>query len=150
VRASGERRVYDLSVGSHDPEYQQFFAGGLLVHNCTFTGAQGERSPDRLDSLVWTLTPYLSLSFGPPEPVTIHSWAAQAEMGELAGNGAQTRAKQKLASAHGGLLSPPSTEIEFGDGWDFDSFAPQEDTGRAARMPDDHDAGPRPNVHRWR
>lgn len=31
----------------------------------TFTGMPGEKSPDRLDSLVWSVTPYLDDSFGP-------------------------------------------------------------------------------------
>ena len=48
--------VYNLEVEG-DPEY---FANGILVHNCTFTvdfnrKAQGY-SPDRLDALVWAAT----------------------------------------------------------------------------------------------
>jgi hypothetical protein len=29
-----------------------------------FTGAAGEKSPDRLDSLVWAITPFLNYPFG--------------------------------------------------------------------------------------
>jgi phage terminase large subunit-like protein len=32
----------------------------------TWTGASGETSPDRLDSLVWALHPYMEASFAPP------------------------------------------------------------------------------------
>ncbi|MGH3300971.1 MAG: terminase large subunit domain-containing protein [Streptosporangiaceae bacterium] len=114
---------------------------------CTFTGAQGERSPDRLDSLVWSLNEYLPMYFGPPVKGGVRQWAVQAEMGELTGSGG-TRAQRKLASAHGGLLTKPLTEPDFGDGWDYDSFAPQSDDKIPAEV--DHDVGPRPNVHRWR
>lgn len=31
---------------------------------CSFTAAAGEKSPDRLDSLVWAITPFLNYSFG--------------------------------------------------------------------------------------
>ena len=33
-----------------------------------FTGAQGERSPDRLDALVWALSEFTRQEFGPPAP----------------------------------------------------------------------------------
>lgn len=49
---------------------------------CTFTGAQGERSPDRLDSLVWACHPFLSLSFGPVTHARVMKWARHG--GELA------------------------------------------------------------------
>lgn len=47
--------VFNLSVvEGHLPEY---FANGILVHNCGFTtsGYSGERSPDRADALVWLI-----------------------------------------------------------------------------------------------
>lgn len=50
VNASPER-VYDLTVEGQ-PE---FFAGGLLVHNCEWVPGEGMPSPDRLDALVWAL-----------------------------------------------------------------------------------------------
>jgi hypothetical protein len=31
---------------------------------CSYTGAVGEKSPDRLDSLVWAVTPFLNYTFG--------------------------------------------------------------------------------------
>lgn len=60
VRAVGctsERRpVYNIKVKQgYLPEY---FANGVLVHNCGFTtaGYAGDRSPDRADALVWALS----------------------------------------------------------------------------------------------
>lgn len=44
--------VYNLTV--HDQP--EFYANGFLVHNCAYTGAPGEESPDRLDALVWGLS----------------------------------------------------------------------------------------------
>lgn len=135
-RNHGQTVFHAAPVSEHFVELEDQMA--------TFTGAQGERSPDRLDSLVWALSLYLPMHFGPPVKGGPRKWAAQEEIGEL-GGGPATRAQKKLASAHGGLLSPPRTEVEF-DGWDIDSFAPQEDTGQRG----DHDAGPRPNVRNWK
>lgn len=44
--------VYNLTV----EDQPEFFAGDILVHNCQYTGAPGEESPDRLDALVWALS----------------------------------------------------------------------------------------------
>jgi len=41
---------------------------------CTFTGAQNERSPDRLDSLVWACHPFLNMSFGPVQKALVAQW----------------------------------------------------------------------------
>lgn len=44
--------VYNLSVeGEHE-----FFANGLLTHNCNWVPGSPDRSPDRLDALVWAAT----------------------------------------------------------------------------------------------
>lgn len=45
---------------------------------CAFTGAVDEKSPDRLDSLVWAVTPFLSVSFGQKSKHTsrVHKWNA--------------------------------------------------------------------------
>lgn len=58
--------VYNLSVG--DGHLPEFFANGILVHNCNFTagGYVGEGSPDRADALVWALT---ELMLGAEAPV---------------------------------------------------------------------------------
>ncbi len=48
------RRVYNLSVEpGHLPE---FYANGILVHNCNWEPASNMRSPDRLDALVWAIS----------------------------------------------------------------------------------------------
>jgi hypothetical protein len=41
--------VYNLSV-DQDEEY---FANGILTHNCSYTAAPGQKSPNRLDAMVW-------------------------------------------------------------------------------------------------
>ena len=44
--------VVDIAVDGA-PE---FFASGILVHNCNWEPLSGQQSPDRLDALVWALT----------------------------------------------------------------------------------------------
>lgn len=56
VSPSGRRRVFNLSVAGQ-PEY---FANGLLTHNCNFTPDGYDGSPDRVDALVWAATDLLS------------------------------------------------------------------------------------------
>ena len=46
--------VYNLTVA----DAPEFYAEGLLVHNCSW--APGEKSPDRMDALVWGLTHLLA------------------------------------------------------------------------------------------
>lgn len=122
VRASGVRLVYDISVEGQ-PE---FFAGGLLVHNCTFTGAQGERSPDRLDSLVWAVTPFLNASLMPDQQAVPKRWAFSEELDDLVPDtrpdGLGPGARRRLEGAHGGQLSSAVA------GWSIDDFAPRDDS----------------------
>jgi len=58
---SASEPVYNLSV--EDGYLPEFFANGILVHNCNFTasGYIGDNSPDRADALVWALS---ELMFG--------------------------------------------------------------------------------------
>jgi len=98
----------------------------------TFTGAQGERSPDRLDSLVWALSPYLRHSFGPPGQHGAKRWAMAKELDNLAEPPIE-RARRRLAQAHGGAYPGP-------DKWSLESFAPQPDEQGQHRV----------NVHDWR
>lgn len=92
---------------------------------CTFTGAEGERSPDRLDSLVWACTPFLNASFaqGTQQPEA-RRWAFAEELDGLvpaeSPTGVTASARRKLASAHGGLLSGADAP------WSLDEFAPQD------------------------
>lgn len=44
--------VYNLTVA----DQPEFFANGLLVHNCAYTPDGYDGSPDRLDALVWALS----------------------------------------------------------------------------------------------
>ena len=99
----------------------------------TFTGAAGERSPDRLDSLVWAMTPFLKRSFGPPGRHGPRPWAAQREL-EMAGAPPENRALKRLAQAHNGAYAEQD--------WDIDSFAPRDATG--------DETSPRGNIADWR
>jgi phage terminase large subunit-like protein len=54
----------------------------LEDQQATFIGAAGERSPDRLDSLVWACSPFLSLSFGPVTRARVAQWVRSG--GQLA------------------------------------------------------------------
>jgi hypothetical protein len=55
--------VYNLTV----EDQPEFFANGLLVHNCNFTGAPGEKSPDRLDACVWAIRDLMGYNRTPSE-----------------------------------------------------------------------------------
>jgi phage terminase large subunit-like protein len=92
----------------------------------TFTGAQGERSPDRLDSLVWACDPYLRRSLGPPGKGGPRPWAAQkdlAEIGQSPEEMLKTRARhRRLAGVHG-----PHYPSDGSDPWDLESFAPRDE-----------------------
>jgi phage terminase large subunit-like protein len=113
---------------THMPELEDQMA--------TFTGAQGERSPDRLDSLVWALTPYLRKNLGPPGKSGPRKWAAQKELDEM-GPSASAALGRRLRGAHGGAYAAS-------DQWDMDSFAPRNDDAERERT------GPRGNVKTWR
>jgi phage terminase large subunit-like protein len=101
----------------------------------TFTGATGERSPDRLDSLVWAVTPYLRHTFGPPGRHGPRDWAFMTEVNQWTRPpGAQLA--RRLAGAHGGAYAGERK-------WSLDDFAPADDD-QATRQ------GPRANVKAWR
>lgn len=89
TRAEPVAALYDRRVVHHykkrdrtdDGEYiDDGSMTALEEQMCAFTGATGERSPDRLDSLVWAITPMLNYSFGNrPKPVQrVRKWAAEA------------------------------------------------------------------------
>jgi len=71
VRASESKRtraepvamLYEQGRVSHVGEFAE-----LEDQMTSFTGAPGERSPDRLDSLVWALSEFTGYTFGPPPP----------------------------------------------------------------------------------
>lgn len=109
----------------------------------TFTGAQGERSPDRLDSLVWALSTFLRKTFGVPGGKSgKRDWAAQREI-ENVGSTPEQRISRRIASAHGGAYAER-------DNWDLDDFAPQhDDSAPALEEPSGHDRPRRNNVRHW-
>lgn len=105
----------------------------------TFTGASGERSPDRLDSLVWALTPFLNTSFGPPGTPGIRKWAGSAELDGM-GVSEETKAHRRMREI-AAKAAPGIEDAPWGiDGTDLDGFAPS----------DERDARPRGNVRSWR
>jgi len=102
-----------------------------------FTGAAGERSPDRLDSLVWSASPFLNTSFGPPGAPGIRKWAGSQEM-ENAGISEETRAHRRMREIQGRAAEVPEDAPWGLDG--LDDFAPA----------DERDLPTRGNVRSWR
>jgi len=116
----------NLVPDEHLPELEDQMA--------TFTGAQGERSPDRLDSLVWALTPFLGRGYGPPGARGARRWAASAEIDAVAVS-PEHGISRRLAQAHNGAYASEQ--------WSIEDFAP---------VPEDQvPAGTRRNnVKAWR
>jgi hypothetical protein len=111
----------------------------------TFTGASDERSPDRLDSLVWACTMFLRATFEAAEQkAAALRWAAAQEL-ESMGEPRDGIPRRRLKGAHGGLLD------HAGGGWDLEDFAPQ-DGGVLAEGGDgdQSEQPPRAAVHGWR
>ena len=64
-QGSAPGHVVDVSAETNEPEpvynltvadAHEFYAEGLLVHNCTWEPESDAKSPDRLDAMVWALT----------------------------------------------------------------------------------------------
>ena len=148
VRAEPVSALYERGVVRHckmteiDSNGKPFSVSMIELEDqlCTFTAAAGERSPDRLDSLVWSCTPFLNSSFAVPGPAGRRDWAAKAEMGDFAPDGPALgeSARKKIAALHGGLMS------DAADSWSLEDFAPQDD-----REPEKI-SGPRGAVRLWR
>ena len=122
-----------LQVDEHLPELEDCMA--------TFTGAAGEKSPDRLDSLVWGMSKFLRETFGPPGKAGVHKWAGMTGLEETSPTG-DSMMRRRLAHAHGGLYAGPETTPEDAP-WDLDGFGPQDDDQRPEN-------GRRGNVRTWR
>lgn len=121
-----------VQADEHMPELEDCMA--------TFTGAAGERSPDRLDSLVWAMSKFLRETFGPPGKAGKREWAG-AEGLEFAGLGEEARGHRKMRQV--AERAVPEGAPWGVDGFDLDGFAPA----------DDRDGGPgrgRGNVRSWR
>ena len=101
---------------------------------CCFVGAARDRSPDRLDSLTWSCTPFLNYDLGFPDPYKLGAkrWAQSRELDAMAGS--QTLFRRRVIAGNYG----ENTTRQPG-AWDLDTFAPQDDTGQ----------GSRPNVKQW-
>jgi phage terminase large subunit-like protein len=108
VAALYERDVVRHANGPHvELEDQQ----------CVFTGGSGERSPDRLDSLCWSVTPFLHHDFdfsGKPRQLGARNWSASAELQRL-GQSPSDRRRERTGQ--------PREQDE----WGLDSFAPQDE-----------------------
>lgn len=74
--------VLDRETGESEWKYDTERFTELEDQMCTFTGAKDEKSPDRLDSLVWACHPFLEMTFGPVERAHVAKWARNG--GELA------------------------------------------------------------------
>jgi len=122
-----------IQVDEHMPELEDCMA--------TFTGAAGEKSPDRLDSLVWAASKFLRDTFGPPGTPGVRKWAGSAEL-DAVGQSEDSRMRRRLAGAHGGAYNGQQTPESAP--WDLDGWAPQEDDGRHPEN------GKRGNVRAWR
>jgi phage terminase large subunit-like protein len=118
-----------VQVDEHMPELEDCMA--------TFTGATGEKSPDRLDSLVWGASKFLNASFGPPGAAGVRKWAGSQEL-DAVGETEDSMMRRRLRGVHGGALGARDED------WDsLDGFGPQDD--------DKHpENGRRGNVRAWR
>jgi phage terminase large subunit-like protein len=133
TRAEPVSALYERNVVRH--------AGGPFVEledqMCTFTGAAGERSPDRLDSLVWSLHPFLNASFALPGKSGVRKWAGAQDLGTI-GVPEEARAQRKMREIH----ERGAQRLDDAP-WDLDGFSPEDDREELA-------GGPRGNVRAWR
>jgi len=131
TRAEPVAALYDRGVVRHanGPHVE------LEDQMAVFTGGDGERSPDRLDSCVWACTPLLTAAydFSPwPRIPGGRPWAGAEDLERLSG---KRRGHLALVRSRRDPLGPRRA-----DSWDDDSFAPQDDVGQFDR----------PNVKAWR
>ena len=98
---------------------------------CSFTGAQGERSPDRLDSLVWGCWLFLDVAHGKVSAPGVRRWALGGEL-----EGEYGRIEDEPAQPNRRIVQGGPYDRTAGD-WSEQGFAPQDDerppagTGRA-------------------
>ena len=121
-----------VQVDEHMPELEDCMA--------TFTGAAGEKSPDRLDSLVWGASKFLRDTFGPPGKTGVRKWAGNQELNDI-GQSEDAQMRRRMRGAHGGAYDRETPESAP---WSVDGFAPEDDT----QQHPEH--GRRGNVRSWR
>ena len=112
---------------------------------CSFTGAAGERSPDRLDSLVWGCHLFLDAWYGPPVKGGKREWIrsdvldtgvpVDGALADVTAAAPRRRADQRLSEAHGGAYDQSV--------WANEDFAPQDDE-------QDRPSKGSANVRQWR
>lgn len=136
VRAEPVSALYARDVMRHCGPFVE-----LEDQMATFTGAAGERSPDRLDSLVWSCDRLLRQNFGATIPAKFAKYAKTDEEKAYPDIDDLTRedpvsinAVRRLASAHG---------IKAGE-WALEDFEPQDDPGKDGRT------GSSGNAYPWR
>jgi phage terminase large subunit-like protein len=115
-----------LKVDEHMPELEDAMA--------TFTGAQGEKSPDRLDSLVWGASKFLRETYGPPGLPGKREWAGARDLANL-GLAEETKAARRIRE----IQQRQDTGADAP--WDLDGFSPHDDEELLSR---------RNNVRNWR
>jgi phage terminase large subunit-like protein len=100
----------------HMPELEDAMA--------TFTGAQGEKSPDRLDSLVWGASKFLRETFGDvPAGTGKKNWPGRQGMADAIVT-EEGRTRQRMHEVH---ERAAMAEDLAGAPWGLDGFAPQDD-----------------------
>lgn len=107
--------VYNLHVA--DPHLHEYFANGILVHNCEYT-SEGDMgySPDRMDSLVWGFTELMVHSISHQGLMDWYRDESKAITDKLSG--------KKLITHNGPIISikgPPGINTVYGrDGTRYD------------------------------
>jgi phage terminase large subunit-like protein len=118
-----------LKVDEHMPELEDCMA--------TFTGGAGEKSPDRLDSLVWAASKFLRETFGAPGAPGVRQWAGAQNLSEM-GVSEETKAHRRMREIATRAADVPEDAPWGLDG--LDGFAPQDEQERPTRG----------NVRSWR
>lgn len=144
-RAEPVSAMYERDIVRHCKQAGRDSRGNLDVHSMveledqmvTFTGADGERSPDRLDSLVWAATPFLSVSLGAPGQGGIRKWAGSQELADMGVTG-EAKAHKRMREIQGRAAEAPEDAPWGLDG--LDGFAPA----------DERELPTRGNVRSWR
>jgi len=94
-----------VRVDEHMPELEDCMA--------TFSGAAGEKSPDRLDSLVWGANRFLRDTFGPPGKTGVRKWAGNQELNDI-GQSEDAQMRRRMRGAHAaapGARAPRECQI---------------------------------------